>query len=500
MQEMLANVEEQLKAEIKSLVERGDCGVTLAIDTLASITRQINIFMGEMTSEKEELESNIPSLENKRKAAIEELKRYADKFFKTSGKLEERVDDVKNATKSLLKAQLEILRRTYALQFYKSLLLKVEEEHRRVSNIKSMLLSQAEIISAELSKRRNQSGTFNTVEVNLAEESWDLVNVSDESLVFSDFFKHLPLQSLYNLSDSDELKNALEEYTVQLPEYNRWENMTVDDIIEAKTEEEFEQIVQRALDKAMPFMKLNGKGKVTSQKKEIEQTIDRYYYICLPDKNNSRLTRDNFIDKLTGSTRKAQPMSTGLKDRIIIYRQESFFPAYAIDGLDAYADDVNSKLHFHFDVNIEHKMKEEHYQLLPKDSSETALEFWVNGFIFGLIKYDETKRTYFYYDEVNGKARDKFWYNTGEHYRDQAFNFFDKNLKLIQERWEEIIEKKILAMGEDAYKALIADVKENYEAKYSQVPVQFKANTRNQTPVADLLERELTYVLKELGK
>lgn len=500
LQEKLANVEAELKKEVQGLLQTGDCGVTLANDTLLSITRQINLFLGEMTSEKEELELKIPGLEGKRKAAIEELKRYADKFLKLSGRLEDRINDVVATTKSLLKTQMEILRRTYAIQFYNDLLSRVEAEYRRVSNIKSFMTVQSEAISAELSKRRNQSGTFNSVEVNLAEESWDLINISDKSLAFPDFFKCLPAQSLYELSDSNELAKALDEYSMQLPEYHKWENMTVDDILEAKTDEQFEQIVQRALDKAMPFMKLNGKGKITAQRKEIEQTIDRYYFICLPDKNNSRLTRDNYIDRINGSTRRAQPISTGLKDRIIIYRQESFFPAYAINGIDSYAEDVHSSLDFHFDAIIEQKMKDEHYQLMPKDSSEIALAFWVNGFIFGLIKYDETKRTYFFYDEVHGKARDKFWYNTGEHYRDQAFNFFDKNLKSIQERWEEIFEEKIRAMGETAYKALVADVKENYEAKYSQVPVQFKANTRNQTPVAELLERELTYVLKELGK
>lgn len=499
---LLERVQEQLVKEVKALLAKGDCGVTMAHDTLLGITRQIDLFVNEMTQEKDELESAVSGLEGKQKAAVEELKRYADKLFKTSSKLEERIEDVKTAVKAVVRTKIEIMRRQLAVQFYNGLLKKVEEEYARVCNIKNLLKKQADEISLELTRRRNQGASINTVEVDLSEESWDLIDVKDDVLVIPEFIKCLPSQDLYFLSDSAELTVGLDAYTQQLPAFKLWEDKTIDDIINEKDDDQFAQIVKRAMDKAMPFMKINGKGKLTTRgKKEIQQAINRYYFVCLPDAKNSRFTREDKFKKMNDAALNVSFTSTGLKDRIIIYRQDGTVPAFAIDGVELYErDGGRSETNFHFDANIADRMKAEHYQMMPKESSDDALAMWVNGFIFGLIKYDETKKTYFYYDEENGEPLDNFWYNTGEHYRDQAFNFFDRNLKTIQDRYEEIIEEKINNMGKDAYKQLIADVRQNYVEKYSQVPVRFKNETRNQQPVKELMQREVTYVKKDLGK
>ncbi|MGM9831380.1 MAG: tubulin-like doman-containing protein [Paludibacteraceae bacterium] len=503
MQGLLENVSAQLTKEVQELLSRGDCGVTLAIDTLLGITRQINLFIEEMTHEKEELEDSICGLDNKKKAAIEELKRFANKFFKTKSKMQERIDDVKQMTQKMVRTNIEIIRRTYAIQFFNGLLAKIETEYSRVNNIKLLLQKQAEEISQELIRRRNQGTTQNTVEVDLSEESWDLIKVSDDTVVISDFIKALPSKELYYLSDSAELKSAFEQYVEQLPIYKQWKEKTIDDVINEKTDEQFQQIVKRAMDKAMPFMKINGHGKLTTRgQKEIQQSINRYYFVCLPDSKKSRFTLNDNFKKMNDSTLNVSFVSTGLEDRIIIYRQDGTIPAFAIDGVELFAEDSGrSGVDFHFDFNIEQRMKDEHYQLMPKESSEDAMALWVNGFIFGLIKYDDQKRTYFYYDEDNGDPLDDFWYNTGEHYRDTAFNFFDRHLKTIQDSFEEKIDEKIHKMGDDAYRKLLMDVRENYIKKYAQVPIQVgKTNTRNQTPVKELLAQEVIYVTKELGK
>ncbi len=500
--ELQERVQAQLTAEVHKLLSIGDCGVTYADDTLLGITRQLNLFTDEMTHEKEELEDSISGIEAKQKAAIEELKRYADKKLKFNSKLQERIDDVKQITKNLIRTKIEIIRRVSAIQFFNGLLVKVEGEYQRVINIKQMLQKQADEISQELTRRKNQSTSLNTVEVDLSEESWDLIKVSDETLVISEFIQNLPSKNLYYLNDSAELSLALNKYAEQLPVYKQWEEKTIDDVINEKTDEQFMQIVKRAMDKAMPFMKINGHGKLTTRgKKEVQQAINRYYFVCLPDSKNSRFTKNNNFKKMNDSTLNVSFTSTGLNDRIIIYRQDGTVPAFAIDGVELYErEGGRSDTNFHFDLNIEQRMKDEHYQMMPKESSDDALAYWVTGLIFGLIKYDEQKRTYFYYDEENGDPMDNCWYNTGEHYRDQAFNFFDRNLKTIQGRFEDLIDEKINNMGKDNYKLLIADVRQNYVEKYSQVPVQFKSNTRNQTPVKELMQREVTYVKKELGK
>ena len=500
---LLDRVKEQLTMEVKNLLQKGDCGVTLTIDTLMGITRQIGLFVNEMTQEKENFESELSNLDGKQRIAVEELKRYASKTFKTGGGIDDRTEEVKAAVKRLLSAKIEITRRTLAIQFYNGILANVDSEYQRVNNIKSLLKKQLEEISEDLSqKRNNQGAASNTVEVDLSVESWDLLDVKDDVLVMSEFIDCLPSHDLYNMTDSSQLVEGLDTYTKRLSGYKQWEGKTIDDIINEKTEEQFDQIVKRAMQKALPFMKINSHGEVaTSSQLDLSQAINRYYFVCLPDAKNSRFTKDDKFKKMNESALNVSFTSTGLKDRIIIYRQDGTIPAFAIDGVELYErEGARTEIVFNFDANIVDRMKGEHYQMLPKKSSDDALALWVNGFIFGLIKYDDTKKTYFYYDEKNGDPLDDFWYNTGEHYRDQAFNFFDRNLKSIQEDFEQAMDDKINNMGKDAYKNLISDVRQNYVEKYSQVPVKLIKDTRNQAQVKELMQREVTYVKKELGK
>jgi hypothetical protein len=150
-------------------------------------------------------------------------------------------------------------------------------------------------------------------------------------------------------------------------------------------------------------------------------------------------------------------------------------------------------------------MKEEKYQLQPKDDSEETMMFWVYSLVFGFIKYDETKRRYFYYDQNStdtSAALNGFMVDTGEHYRDLAYEFFDHKLGEIKDQYEDLFNEKIAAMGTVKWNELVQDIKDNYLAKYSQSPIDVKASgeTRNQAKVKELLAREMQFVKRELGK
>lgn len=498
-------VVEQLHEKTKKILAIGDCGVSLANDTLAAIVRQVNLFVQEMTDEKEELNEKIPTDENRLKSAIAELKSYSDKFIKSKSKQRELIDDVKNIAKALLKKRVEIIRRTGAIQFYNSLLNELVDEVTVITNIKNMLVKVSQDISQSLSEHRNSKSSLNTVDVDLTEESWDLIKVNDESIVISQFFNLLHKQNLYNVTRLEDISEALDTYVKSFNEYKMWENMTIDDVINQKSEEQFKLIIKRAMDKAVPFLKINGHGKLTSSAQlEIQHAINRYYFVCLPNKENSRFTRDDYFKKLNDSTLNISFSTTGMTDKIIIYRQDGTIPAFAIDGIELFnKDSYRSSISYHFDHNIERRMKEEKYQLMPKDSSEEALSLWVHALVFGLIKYDETKRHYFYRDENTedtNAALNDFMVDTGEHYRDQAFTYFDHKLGELKDQYEEYISNKIQAMGTDNWKALVQDVRENYIAKYSQCPVDLKSNTRNQGPVKELMAKEIKYITKEFGK
>lgn len=499
-------VVEQLTLKVDSLL-KGDCSVKLAIDTLTAIKAQINIFIREMSEEKTEFSEKLPSGESKLKAVIEDLLSYADKVLKSKSKQREKIKDAKNEGKALLKKKLEIVRRTAAIQFYNAILAKIEEQYKIVDNIKQLLDVMANNVTIELSERRNQSGSLNTVEVDLTEESQDMVSVDDEAIVVSQFIQQLPKASLYDVKDIKDIEKALDTYCRSLKDYKLWESKTIDEIINEMTVEQFNQVIKRAMDKAEPFMKINGHGKLTSAAKlEIEQSMNSYYFVCLPDAANSRFTKDDYFKKSNDASLNISFITTGMNDKIIIYRQVGTFPAFAIDGVELFPRNADrSSVSYHFDHNVERRMKEEKYQLQPKDDSEETMMFWVYSLVFGLIKYDDTKRRYFYYDQNStdtSAALNEFMVDTGEHYRDLAYEFFDHKLGELKDQYEDLFNEKIAAMGTVKWNELVQDIKANYLAKYSQSPIDVKASggTRNQEKVKELLAREMQFVKRELGK
>jgi hypothetical protein len=309
------------------------------------------------------------------------------------------------------------------------------------------------------------------------------------------------------VKDIKDIEDALDTYCKSLKDYKVWENKTIDEIINEMTVEKFNQVIKRAMDKAEPFMKINGHGKLTNAAKlPIEQAMNSYYFVCLPDKENSRFTKDDYFKKSNDAVLDIEFISTGMTDKIIIYRQIGTFPAFAIDGVELYPQDGDrSNISYHIDNNIERRMKEEKYQLQPKDDSEETMMFWVYSLVFGLIKYDDTKRRYFYYDQNStdtSAALNEFMVDTGEHYRDLAYEFFDHKLGELKDQYEDLFNEKITAMGTVKWNELVQDIKKNYLAKYAQSPIDVKASggTRNQEKVKELLAREMQFVKRELGK
>jgi hypothetical protein len=500
VQMMRDRVVKELNKEVRKVINQGECGVRTALDTLMHITSQVKIFMNEMSEEQRYLEAESDVLKQQVDIAVDSLVEYQKKLIRFGRVKAEKIADVTDAARNVAVNKLEIMRRIYANQFFTALMGALADETQTVKNVEAILKNVSAEYSTRLNNIQNQVGKrTHIVEVDLAEELLMNVSVNDDELVLQEFIAKLPTRSLYDLKDSDEAKIAFENYTGGLNQVRNWKNRDVDDVIDELSEEDFTRIVKRAVNKAMPLLKVNGRGKVTKERRlPLDQAINKYYYVCVPDVKTSRFTRDDNFKNMNSSSDDISFISSGLRDKIIIYRQEGTVPAFAIECLDAYKREYERSTVFcHFDANIYRRMQNEGYDLLPTDRNNDAVELWVSGVIFGFVKFE--KGTYWYRDWKEGSPLKKFWINTEERDRDLAFSVFNRYAVSLRKQYQEKIDELTSKEGTEKVQELISDVKENYFEKYSQCEISLDAmEERGNEGIAALMTQELNHVANKL--
>ena len=94
-----------------------------------------------------------------------------------------------------------------------------------------------------------------------------------------------------------------------------------------------------------------------------------------------------------------------------------------------------------------------------------------------------------------GNALDKYWVSLGSSYRSDAFEEFSRKEINVVRDFAPHFTNEISSRGDDAIRALIADVKENYFDKYSQLKLDRSIlDSPAYKKVRDLMESELRHV------
>ena len=131
-----------------------------------------------------------------------------------------------------------------------------------------------------------------------------------------------------------------------------------------------------------------------------------------------------------------------------------------------------------------------------RPSEDDLLEFWVKGFIFGLIR--NTDKGYEFRCEEHGMAIKGYWMSLSK-YRDEAFDQFKRYKSTIRREYQEIVDKKAKEMGDEAMRNLISKVKTSYLEDFSQLNMSVDdLGKKGYEKVMELMESELQYVTKEL--
>lgn len=451
--------------------EKELCQVSLGLfnDFLNEVKRQINdIFVVMMRTELKEQEDDRKNAETDFKSQIEQLDSYLNHGL-FHGKTDNYISLIKTYAQNYLIADLEAKRRSYAVQFYAKIIELIEKELTNLQESVKKFTSIIEDNDASIRELQNHYGNSRNVVIDLAEDKIKNVEVKkDENVLVSGLIDRMPGKTLYAPATKETYKAILDDYTANLKEREVLRAQTIDDILNEMSKEEFEDIIRRAANHSLPFLNIDDHGILL---KSTNRTVgqEEQFYICVPDVATCRLTKNEYYRDIIRSEI-AETVSTGLTDRIIIYRQKRPVPALAIGGLETLKlpyDKDQERVSFHIDEQLQKRMDEEEYSFQPKKANQDeAIMAWTMGCILDLIKFDQG--VYWYNDDtipVIVGPEDQ-WVNTHSAYRDRAFEKFCQNDHVVKQYFAKFREH-MDAIGKKATAELQADVMENYFTKYS---------------------------------
>lgn len=459
----------RVRGELRNLVIEHinqECGISTCENVLAAIKDQLNIFLDEMTSEKEEFINKEPMFRSALDTACADLSDYDSKFFKKNSRLEELSNDVSDATRTLVTCKLEILRRTAAITVFNNLLGDVNRIEGKISLISESLKAISRKLATDLAKIQNQVGKATaTFQIDLAQDQVNSISVNSDEIQVADFVRGIRLEGkVYAFNDlsNEEIESIILKYTQKLPTTKTWSETGVDAILDKMGEEDFERIVKRSISKSMPLFRYDYRGYMPQQRPQDS------FFIGVPDKLNSRLVKDDYFKSMLTGTTDVDFANIGVKDRIIIYHQVGVVPAYAIAPITDYCKEYEKcNVNCHYDVNLCTRMEREDFSMSPKRATdEDMLDYWVKGLIFGLIKNEDNM--YSFKSSEHGDPLDDNWVSLSK-YRDEAFDMFKSYKNSIRKEFQVYIDNLTTTQGLSAIKSRIDDVKQHYYDFYSQI-------------------------------
>lgn len=471
--------------------------LNMQADFLRELRSVVNdIFFKMMNDELTELESERINTKATLESCISQLDTQMQKIL--FRKAETYISFVTNAAKAYLVNEIEIKRRSYAAQFYARMVETIDREIRKVQEDIKRMQTIIDENDLEIRNLQNHAGSNKTVVIDMAEDVIRQVEVeNDNNLLTSEFIQLLPTKNLYDEISKEDLRAALEKYTENLPQCVAYRRRTIDEVINEMEKEKFEEIIRRAANYSQPFLNIDSHGRKLANGCTVGQ--QEMFYICVPDTASCRLTKEGAYRDII-KAENAKTISTGLTDRIIIYRQKRPVPAFAIGGLEVMQypyDAEQEKISFHIDQTLQQRMDAEEYSFEPKKADmDEALDAWVMGCILGLVKFE--KGSYWYQDLTSKSAFNakENWVNSGSAFRETAFEQFSENEELIK-KYQDAFAAHLDAIGSVAKEELREDVENNYFRKYSrcQVTERMLKSKREYKETLELITKETEHSL-----
>ncbi len=495
----------KVRTELRKLLVANineECGISSAQNIIEELKIQIGICLQEMKAEKEELVAKKAPAKSAVETAIIDLKDYAGRIFSGKGGKEQRAADVAEAVRQYCSTLLDIQRHDAAITFYNSILVNFNESENKISNIAESLKAVKSNLTQKINTLQKGVSDDETIfQINLASEDAKRVTVKSEDVRIPEFVSSLSGDlKIYGFTEysAAEIEAMIMDYTKTLPLASVYMNKSIEDIFDQilkkeNGQAEFQEIITRAVSKSMPLFRYDHDGYFP-----VEQPSDIFYVGVFNAKNSLLVEEDRFKSLIAGNPN-VSFASTGMKGKVIIYRQVGVVPVYAIVGIKNFERAYNDckACVCHFDANILRRMERDNFTIYPTATNNNdMLDLWVKGFVYGLLKNEN--KCYYMKSESLGDYLDDYWVKLAE-WRDEAFEEFKRHELNVVKDFNAYISAENERVGAEATRQLIERVKANYFDEFSQIKIQKPTlKQKGYEKVAELMKMEGAHVLKNL--
>lgn len=500
VQELSAKVENSLDAFVDKNLQAH--GVQFTKNVLEAIITQIDACYEEMKGELKTFKDKGAVADGLLKSAIATLTNYDHPWYSLKpNHTEDYKNDVASAALSLATNIRESYRREAAINFYSKLKSKLDSLKATVEDIKARLEGLRQSFEQQKETvRRSIESQKPLFQIDLTSKYLSEVIVNDNGL--TSYFLGANNVLAMATMERKELENIFLSYTSSLDETKTWKNISIDQIYAQLPDTERTRILDEAVKKSSPMLRYN----IQSQGITPLMAPDDTFIIAVRDHNQSPITVQEVLQHIGDPNARPEFCSTGTKDSIIVFRMVGPVPPCVISNMASYEKDAaKSTWNVHFDAVINTRMQREGWSIFPSQASSDALELWVKGIIFDLIRNQDGHYQYQDYNEKS-KALDDYWIDLdhpkkGD--RATAFELFKQKLndKDMHKAFVDELEARISKIGQDKYNEKVAIIKEkNYY--YEQVSqINLKRETLEGVGY-DAIKRqindEINYVIKEL--
>lgn len=498
----LTNTKVQFKNYVDSLIDSSvNGGVENVLKFISALKTIIAKCLEEMEDERQQF-NRINSLPVQLEEKLTNCRRTGLASLFGSRMDEENVSILQQELSMIIINRKEELRRDWAIRFYNSFIEYIDENLHLVENLKGNLQRLSNNHRDDLLSEQQNADSTSNFQINLHKD--DVNNVTsyiiDEALTI-EFEKHFKekggLHQWLSLS-LGQIDLQLWNFAKNTSKILDVVNHTIDDVLrelKRTNPQKVKGYLERLKVLASPLWGYNPQGY-----NESEVQLDRFVIVGVNNRDTDLLCVDSdFNTYFDEGTNKTNFASTNQHDRIYVMVVEDLLPIYAVNNFTTYQKDAENKelrnvnMANYIDEKLHNRMMSENFSVLPKIEKDNMLEMWVYGFVFGLIKFDEEKETYWLRSKRKGSAIRQFRFDLNKQ-RDVAFDLFKS--EGFAKELEDTFNEKIRREGRDAFENIISQIKEKftYMDEYAQLSRLEKENLEEPRfhAVRRLLEQEIT--------
>lgn len=487
---------ETVKAELKKKVDailNTQNGIGAAKAFLESLLDDIAICKDEMISEASDLNKAL-SYDYDWGAELSTLRRGV---FKTFDK--DAAEALQSKISEHIAQKRDLLRHKWAIQFFTDLDTYIKELSQEVNVLKSNIEAAERIQRRDINAIQQLAKSDSKFQIYLHSEDVNHFSLPDVKQTSALFRSKYPIYTLIGKTQKV-LSDLLFDFAKDQPAVISAVNVSIEQKMSTMTDKKLKEIFAKVKEMSSPLWSTNTLGY-----KEDRQELTTVFTIGVCDQS-SGIIQEKYLDEFTLGAIKPTFATTHETDRITFFQSQCYSPAYAINNMVGYLKDADEKYKSesfpvcYLDEKWNQKMIVEGFDLMPKQEKDRVLPNWVNAIVYGFIKYDESKKTYFIESE-QGDILSGGYLELGQR-RDLAFDQFQ--IRGLDKEVESQIQQMILDQGRPAVTAIIQAVRsnlKNYVSQYALLSAieldRVSAKDPAYQMVRDMLEKEVTY-LKEL--